>query len=432
MSSTRFPQPHEWRDRLVQELHARPAEPIAPSTAASRLVMVVGEGGAEEARQYLARLCESRGASAPLPGAAWHAVDLGNCRLRWEKHTELVTYTVLRPLDVSQPAFSSDATDALPEDWLKHIPGKLLIGVHTEVRESETPLPDIAFHAFGNGVYSESRAGGGAVWIASDFRLHGGDGFERILIAPQPGIHPGQTGRIVQALFEIDTYRMAALLGFPTALETRTSLAEIESALAETMETFRAAENDPAADRAVLDSLTGLSARAEALSNATAYRFAAAQAYYGLVGERIQTLSEEQMPERPTLGAFLTRRLAPAMRTCDAVVTRHEALLERIARATRLLATRVQVTAEEQNARQLESMNTRARMQLRLQQTVEGLSVVALSYYVLGIMGYVFKGMHEAGARIDPNIAVAVLAIPTVAAVWWFLQRVKERLGTDA
>lgn len=429
MSSVRFPPSHEWRERLVRELHARPSEPLSPPASASRLVMVVGEGGAEEARAYLAALCERTGAPAPLPGAAWHAMDLGNCRLRWEKHTELVTYTVVRPLDPTRPAFDAVATESLPEDWLAGLPGKLLIGVHTEVRESAAPLEDAAVHAFGGGGYSASSVGDGAVWIASDFRMHS-DGFERILIGAQPSANPNLIGRVTQGLFEIDTYRMAALLGFPTALETRASLAEIESALADTMEKFRA-DNDPAADRAVLDSLTSLSARAEALSNATTYRFAAAAAYHRLVGERIETLGERPTPERPTLGAFLTRRLAPAMRTCDAVVSRHEALLERIARATRLLATRVQVTSEEQNARQLESMNTRARMQLRLQQTVEGLSVVALSYYVLGIQGYIFKGLHEGGMKIDPNIAVAVMALPTIAAVWWFLQRVKERLGQD-
>jgi uncharacterized membrane-anchored protein len=258
-----------------------------------------------------------------------------------------------------------------------------------------------------------------------------GDGFERILFGCAPGANPALAGRLLQATFEINTYRMAALLGFPTALETRGKLSDLESELADTMQRFQST-NDHAADREVLDRLTSLSARAEALANATNYRFSASAAYYRLVGERIEALNEKPIPDRTTLGAFVARRLAPAMRTCDAVVARQEALLERIARATRLLATRVQVTAEEQNARLLDSMNTRGRQQLRLQQTVEGLSVVALSYYVLGILGYVFKGMSDAGAPIEPNIAVAIAAIPAIGLVWWFLQQVKAHLGSDS
>jgi uncharacterized membrane-anchored protein len=290
-------------------------------------------------------------------------------------------------------------------------------------------MDDAARFAFGQDGYSASRAAEGQIWLASDFRIHG-DGFERILVGVSGEGNPSVTGRLLQALFEINTYRMSALLGFPTALETRESLSNLEAELGSAMERFQAAAS-AAADREVLDRLTSLSARAEALANATNYRFAASAAYHRLVGERIEALAEKAVPDRPTLGAFVGRRLAPAMRTCDAVLTRQEALLERISRATRLLATRVQVTAEEQNASLLESMNTRARTQLRLQQTVEGLSVVALSYYVLGILGYVFKGIKEAGAPIDPNIAVAVLAIPTIGVVWLFMQRVKATLAGD-
>lgn len=429
MSSSRYPAGYPARERLVRELHARPSEPIATPASVSRLVMKVGEGGAEQARAYLDDLCVRRGVPGPAVGASFHAADLGNCRLRWERHTELVTYTIVAPLDLARAPFASVAPDSLPEDWLVGIPGELLIGIHAEARAAEGPLEDAARIAFGQDGFSASRVADGHIWLASDFRMHR-DGFERILVGVQGEISSSVTGRLLQAVFEINTYRMAALLGFPTALETRDALAALEAELGAAMARFQAAA-EAAVDREVLDRLTSLSARAEALSNATNYRFAASAAYHRLVGERIDALAERPEPDRPTLGAFVGRRLAPAMRTCDAVLARQEALLERISRATRLLATRVQVTAEEQNASLLESMNARARTQLRLQQTVEGLSVVALSYYVLGILGYVFKGFNEAGAPIDPNIAVAVLALPTIAAVWLFMQRVKATLGRD-
>lgn len=430
MPSLHLPPPHAWRDRLVRELHARPSEPLSEGVCLSRLMMAVGEGGGEEARAHVGALCAKLGAPEPAPGAAFHAVDLGTCQLRWEKHTEIVTYTIAHPLDMASAPFSANAASALPPDWLAAVPGALLLGVHAEIRAHGPELEGAARLAFGHDGFAAALAGDGQVWIASDFRTHA-DGFERLLIGAPKGINPSLTGRVVQAALELSAYRMAALLGFPTAQETRQKLATLEDELVETMGRFETG-GDPSADRALLDQLTSLSARAEALANATSYRFSASAAYYRLVLERIETLAERPGGARTSLGAFLARRLGPAMRTCDAVLARQEALLERIARATRLLATRVQVNAEEQNARLLDSMNTRGRVQLRLQQTVEGLSVVALSYYVLGILGYVFKGLAEAGAKLDPAIAVAVVALPTIGCVWWFINRVKEQLGEDA
>lgn len=90
------------------------------------------------------------------------------------------------------------------------------------------------------------------------------------------------------------------------------------------------------------------------------------------------------------------------------------ALSERIDHASQLLRTRVGVAGEQQNQALLASMDRRAKLQLRLQQTVEGLSVAAVTYCIVGLGGYLAKAAKTLGLGIDQELVMAA-AIPVVA-----------------
>ena len=97
------------------------------------------------------------------------------------------------------------------------------------------------------------------------------------------------------------------------------------------------------------------------------------------------------------------RRYDPAMRTCRSAKERLDELSARAERASDLLRTRVDVANQAQNVEVLRAMDRRAALQLRLQETVEGLSVVAISYYAVnlaaGLLGPLGEtvGLDEAG-----------------------------------
>ena len=131
--------------------------------------------------------------------------------------------------------------------------------------------------------------------------------------------------------------------------------------------------------------------------------------------ERLEALEEEVVPGYDTWAGFLQRRVAPAMRTCRSVEERQAKLSEKLTRATTLLRTWVDVEVERQNRDLLASMNNRARLQLRLQQTVEGLSVAAVSYYVVGLVGYLAKGFTVFGAGVAPELVTAA-SVPVAIA----------------
>ncbi len=156
------------------------------------------------------------------------------------------------------------------------------------------------------------------------------------------------------------------------------------------------------------------------------FRFGASRAYNEIVQLRLQTIGEQRVENLPTWSSFLARRMAPAMRTCATTEERQATLSQKLARAANLLRTRVDVELERQNRDLLQSMNERTRLQLRLQSTVEGLSVAAISYYVVGLFGYLLKGVHEQGVPVDMPLATALFVPIAVLAIWFVVRRIRH------
>lgn len=416
---------HEMRDQLVAEAHARPPTPLPHPTLAARLANLSGEGGGSEDWAHMVALCRKLQAPEPSEGARWSVLDAGKWRLRWERHTEISTWTFYRPIPNGQAASPGEtALDLTPKDWLSAIPGDVLVASHVELtrstdeRERLIDQDDVAVNVLG-----------GAAQVSTDFRA-GADSFTRFHIV-QKEPDAGVAGRLVQLLFEIETYRLLALLGFPVATQTATTLSRLEAQAADAAMQV-ANEGDIGDDRALLDRLAALAGEAQALAGRTNFRFAAAKAYYGLVEERIGQLRETRIDARPTIDEFMERRLAPAMRTCVAVSQRQQAVIQHIARTTQLLSTRVEVAAEITNANLLASMDRRAKLQLRLQETVESLSVAAISYYSVSLLSYGAKGLAEIWPAAKAEYVTALITPLVVLAVWLTLRRVRKSMLRDS
>ncbi len=216
------------------------------------------------------------------------------------------------------------------------------------------------------------------------------------------------------------------MLGLPKAQELAPSINRIERRLAEVTEELRG--TSALADNSrLLDELTALAAELEAGAAGSLFRFGASRAYDEIVQTRLRIIGERKVGGLPTWSSFLARRMAPAIRTCATTEERQANLSRKLARTANLLRTRVDVELEQQNQELLKSMNARTRLQLRLQATVEGLSVAAISYYVVGLFGYVVKGAHDAGLHVDPTLATAAFVPVAVLAIWWVVRRIRTR-----
>ncbi|MBF0167371.1 MAG: DUF3422 domain-containing protein [Alphaproteobacteria bacterium] len=417
----------DYQHRLVLhgEVHARPHELLETPFEALHLALLTGESGAGEDQVHLAELCRLLGVAVPEIEGNFQVLDLPGFRLRWERHTEFSTWTLFRSGGFDQP-FTSDLMGLLPADWRQALPGQLLLVVRLAL-ESADREPEELDAYFKPSPRVGSRVMGGAATLWTDFRLHD-DGMGRFLVHDW-GLSKGQAGRLVQRLFEIETYRMMALLALPKARDTAPEATKLDRDLkAIVAELASPRESD---DRQLLERLTALAAESERLGSATAYRFSAASAYYALVRRRIEELMEERISGVQTLGEFMERRLAPAMATCTSTSERLSDLSARVARAGDLLRTRVDIALEEKNRDLLHSMNRRAKLQLRLQETVEGLSIAAISYYLVGLVGYGAKGIKAAGIPIDPDMVQGLSVPVALALVALGLWRLKKHLHQD-
>ena len=402
---------HPQRFALNYELHARPPEALNIPEQASYLALATDPSNREAEYERIAELCTRYGVHSPAPELNHFQVDLGTFRLKWERRTECNSYTFFRQGEFDD-AFAEPVIASVPQDWLESLPGQVLVAAHVALRAAPKKAPSVEELAalFEGNPLTGSRVGDGVATVVADFRIHA-DGFSRFLI-DDVSLTPRQAGRMVQRLLEIETYLMRALLTYPLARAAMPVLVDADQQLAALINEMVAVKSED--EPALLDRLTRLAATVESTISSTLYRICAARAYQELVERRIAELREVRVEGLPTLREFVERRLLPAMKTCETVAGLQESLSERISRASELLRTRVDIALQRQNQAILSTTARRAKLQLHLQQTVEGLSVAAISYYVVGLIGYIAKATKAAGAAVNPDIVTGV-AIPIVA-----------------
>ncbi|MDH5206121.1 MAG: DUF3422 domain-containing protein [Hylemonella sp.] len=433
---------HPLRAALHNEIHARPPESMHAPLALSNLVMLCPASQRAASRAHLVALLRDHHLPLPDDEATHFRMDLGPFRLRWELHTEFVSWTFVRLLtDLPQGGQDPEsATDVVPQDWLAQLPGQCLSSVHLWA----LPRGGIDALAMARQVLHEdqlvaSSVAGGAAEVYTDFAIHA-DGFSRMLLFVDPlkstvevmagkGPHymtPRRLGRLVQRLMEIETYRMAALLGLPTAREALPLLSAAERELAELAGAIRSATRNE--EPQLLDRLTRLAGQVESHYAGTHSRFSASSAYFELVDKRIRDISESRLVGMQTISEFMDRRLTPARSTCEWVTRRQDALSQRVSRMSNLLRTRVEIEQQESSQALLATMNQRQDLQLKLQATVEGLSVAAITYYIVGLISYLAKGANNLGWPLSAEVTAA-LAVPVVAGlVWWSLRKLHKRI----
>jgi uncharacterized membrane-anchored protein len=421
---------HPLRYATVNELHARPFPALeVPSTAVyvaiKEPVQAQNRDRAKDLAHLLA-LLDRHGSPHPQPGATHFQGPIGRGELKWESHTEFVTYTAFSPGLSKRPFDPADA-EILPEDWLASAPGKRLTSVMIRIEvmpESEDALFKQLDDWFVPESLAVSRVVDGAAVIAGDFRVDPA-GHMRFAVFVQPGTGSRRVGRIVQRLCEIETYRAMSMLGLMRSRDLSTTLNALDPRLSALVSGLDNAEPAP---EAALHNLLTISAELESLAVQFSFRFGATAAYEAIVNQRIEVLRETRIEGRQTFGEFMMRRYDPAMRTVKSSEGRLQAMADRAQRAAELLRTRVDVERSAQNQKLLESMDKRADLQLRLQRTVEGLSVVAISYYAVNLAAYLAYPLTEP-LHMTHGMTMAVLTPVIVLGVWLAVRRIRHHLS---
>ncbi|MCB1490366.1 MAG: DUF3422 domain-containing protein [Rhodobiaceae bacterium] len=412
---------HPLRLRVAREIHARPFEPLSTPCRIHKVAYLTSQEASDADVERLRAFCRAHDVAEPDPDRRHHSVRIGSTRLRWERHSEFITYQ-WQTEEQAVPPFSRSVFADTPPSDMPPPPGPAIAAVHLAlVSKADAPAVDVLFQRASLCV---SEVAGGAATIATDFEQDA-HGFTRILIADD-GLGPDQAGALAQRLLEIEVYRTLAFLGLPEAQRVGPEITRIEAELAALIGARQ--EDTIAANREALERLLALASGTETVAVTAAYRFNATRAYAGIVEARVETIEEEPVAGYSMLGPFLARRMNPALMTCEVTDKRLADLSVKLTRAANLLRTRVNIAMEQQNGALLASMNRRTQLQLRLQHTVEGLSVAAVSYYVVGLIATMAKGAKDAGWHLPlPPGAIAALAVPVVAlGVWSLVRRIRS------
>ena len=422
---------HKDRRSLSDELHARPFSDFHKQGRFIRFIYLTGWHETALIK-HLNTWLESKNIRPVEKGEKFRREILDDFIFRLERHTEFITigFIVLDETTKSglpAHAFTPAKNKKLPFDMISSIPCPLFHAIWCEIAKQpkakirpEDVNKMLESNTSSSSVISE---GSGQVHFSFDIDKLG---YSRCVLFSK-SLSPSRLSRIVLRLIEMESYRMLALLGLPVAREHLPRLHQIEGELAQQTKRLTT-QIDERSDEVqnMLPELSKLAAEIEEMSATTSYRLSATQAYRDIFMSRLDGLQTSRLDGHQSLYAFLDRRMTPAMQTCIAFTDRLGSLSMRISRAGALLRTQTDIIIQRQNTDLLGSMNRRAQAQLRLQQTVEGLSVIAGTYYGVGLIEYLIIGSPLAEGSIDPSLMKA-LAIPFVGlAIWLFIHRVSR------
>ncbi|WP_219894878.1 DUF3422 domain-containing protein [Aquisediminimonas profunda] len=403
---------HPLRASLSEEMHART---VPHFSAPCRLMQVLTLTDGAQSIAHMSTLARKHG--GPESPGKFAILPLEDMTLVWELHSEFASYTLIRP-GPSPTLFDPSDFGGLVDDLLEDLPGKVVRATQIAVlsRYAPPPTKEQLEAAFTVESLVVCDVAGGTARIWSDFRLKP-DGYGRLLVADR-GLEGGETTRLVQKVQELGNYRNMALLGLPPAQRLTPEVSRLEARLAKLSHDVSEGSEE---DHVLLEELSFLSAELARLDAETRYRMSATRAYAQLSADRLAAIEASKVRGYPTLADFTERRLMPAIRTCQSFSQRLDDLSQRAAWTSSLLRTRVDTALARQNRDLLHSMDRRTQAQLRLQQAVEGLSVAAISYYLVGLSAYVIKAVP--GIPHEAAIAVLVPVVITIASLSLLLLR---------
>lgn len=430
---------HDWlppddlqRFLLHNEVHTRPSQRIYVPALVVNIAVMNNEVSLEQEYDHLCCLPSQQEISIEQLKYNFLRLKLQDSILRWERHTEFTSYTLVQHLPESAQLGTTDPelflSLTLSKDWLSKIPGQTisainLVMVHGDLERKEEMLTSARNWFDKRPIVASLMGRNSDSLVVTDFKLRD-SGFERILVILPTESSVTRSGRIAQRLLEIETYRIMALRGLPVARQIDPELDNAEGKL---LTITAQMESKAASEQELLDRLISLAARVERISVENMYRFSATHAYHKIVTQRISELKEKAIQGTQIIGEFMWRRLSPAITKTEETAQRMRTLSERISQTGALLRTQVNIQTEKQNQQLLEKLTRGQELQLRLQHTVEGLSIAAISYYVVSLILYITKAGKEAGLPIHPELVTGVFIPIVVFSAWYVTRRIHNK-----
>lgn len=414
------------RNYLYQETHARPYLNLPVPCTVAHLLYWKGDSQSTAMLELAKNLAERHGVTPTGLQNTFFEYACQNYHIRFEQHTEFDTLTIAQSLETDTPAFSVYPLSIIDEAALASIDAQVLVKTHLHIAlepedvheiklEVARQFSDINGETLVYGAYVMERR----AQVYTDFRLDA-QGNSRYY-AVSHSMNSTDAGRLITRLIEMENYRILALIPMKQARAASKELTGIDARLAQILTAIsdNADEADAMAQHRRLNELLEIAKVVESHRNNLSSRFSASGAYYQIVQFSYDKLHEEKLGSLQRLQTFVERRLGPAVRTFDSMHSRLEDISHRIDRIAELLRTEINVQMQLQNSAMLAGMNNSAKMQLKMQKTVEGISIVALTYYAISVLGYLIGIFVHNETKYT---VMGILVLP-IAGLIWFVQR---------
>ena len=429
------------------ELHARPYIKLGNNLRTFHFAFLIRDNDEIKAWKHLNKYLISEGfQELPKEHHKYWVAESENLIIRYECHTEFISLTLIYPNTIlSQKKIISNLFEdkflsKLPSQFLRNFPGQHFLSTWVEMASSAynyKPIDLEKYFFHDNFAGSNVAEDGANVFISfkTDSSNFINSGFRRVFIQNK-NLRTRRTGRLLQRIVELETYQVLSLLGLPQVRKETSNLSYLEKKITEITKSVSSKAKKNLINKSKtnqnyqkdLNELSYVVAKIEEIASSTNYRLSATSAYYKLVAQRIIDLREERLESFQTHNEFLSRRLQPAIRTCEAFSRRLESLAVRAQRADNLVRTQIEMSIQIQNKNLLESMEARARAQLRLQETVESLSIVAITYYVVGLLSTLVEPIGFDKMFISKSVFLS-LSVPIILIIIWYIAKmVRKRI----
>lgn len=403
---------HEDRQAAIDEVHARPSmEIVGPAI----VVHIAFSCDKDENISLFSKISGSQADEIPR-----YAIDkINNVNVKLERHTEFTTCTL-----VANNSQNHSSVDDIYRDLLAHRPVKILSKCRITIVTSAKELAKQ--NTFGKRVFGGLMRG--ELQVHSTLEKDALNNINYAVLSQNNSSN--ELGRRVQRLYELETYRIMALIGLPLARRLSGKLTELEDQLNTlTSKLERGASSTELTDQDLFQKLTNLSGMLDGLHSEARFRFSASKAYFEIIDARIMTLTEQEYGDLQTISGFLRSRLEPARATIQSVEKRQATLTDDISRTLTLLRTRIEIEMNVGNQALLKSLDGRYKQQLLISQAVEGLSTIAITYYAIGLLSYFLKAFDKAGQLPVSYTIILAVAVPVIMfAVWYSVRRLRLKL----
>ena len=427
------------------ELHARPYIKLGNNLRTFHFAYLIKDNDEIKAWKHLNKYIISEGfQELPKKHYKYWVAENENLIIRYECHTEFISLTLIFPNTILTQKkkipnlFDDKFLTKLPSQFLQNFPGQHFLSTWVEMASTDynyQPIDVEKYFFHDNFAGSKVAEDGANVFISfkTDNSNFIGSGFRRVFIQNK-NLRTRRTGRLLQRIVELETYQVLSLLGLSQVRTETANLSYLEKKITEITKSVSGKAKKNLINKSKtnqnyqndLNELSYVVAKIEEIASSTNYRLSATSAYYKLVEQRIIDLREERLESFQTHNEFLSRRLQPAIRTCEAFSRRLESLAVRAQRADNLVRTQIEMSIQIQNKNLLESMEARARAQLRLQETVESLSIVAITYYVVGLLSTLIQPINFEKTFISKNVFLS-LSVPIILIIIWYIAKMVRK-----